>query len=420
MDTPNAAAQAFTVATNAFICSLVSRARARLVVVAPAVSTQLAEEICKRWQVLPPGAVTVVLDSEPDVYRLGYGDLAGLERLHRVAAELGVTIGRQPGLRIGLVIADGQTLIYTPTAEMIETGPGGHGAANAICLQSTPRTVEMDLGLSLFPATVGREPMSESHKESIKKDLAENPPQKFNIARKVNVFNAFIEFVDLEVEGTKLSKKTVTIPSHLLAVADAKTREQLRTTFRLVPPKGELSGAEIDRDRHLLTRRFLKVIPGHGVVIQRRDKDSFEKGVKNLQAAVQKFARRVEAKIQVRIDKNIAELSKSLLPSLSRRPPKEWIPSSGQRPPKEDVRRFLEEDLKGAFGTAAQLVGEMKVRCVFKGVTYELLKNSEFLQAATKAIPDLKRFHKEFEAAEGVTPDSPQARSKSGPGGSNE
>ena len=42
----------------------------------------------------------------------------------------------------------------------------------------------------------------------------------------------------------------------------------------------------------------------------------------------------------------------------------------------------------------------MKVRCMYKGVTYELLNEPAFIAAATKAIPELERFHQEFGAAE--------------------
>jgi hypothetical protein len=44
----------------------------------------------------------------------------------------------------------------------------------------------------------------------------------------------------------------------------------------------------------------------------------------------------------------------------------------------------------------------MGVRCRVKGVTYELLSDEVFLEAAAKALPELERFHREFVTAEGV------------------
>jgi hypothetical protein len=239
---------------------------------------------------------------------------------------------------------------------------------------------------------------------ALKHDLDVNPPQKFDLARRVRVFNAFIEFVELEVRGTEVSRRMVSIPSYLLAVADAHTREQLRTTFRLVPPGDKLSGNDIDRDRRIHTGRFLTVIPNYGTVVLRRDREAFDAGVKKLEAAVQAFADRVRENIQVRIDRNIKELVKSLLPALTKRPPREWIPSTNERPDKDTIKALLEDDLREAFGTANSLVREMGVRCRVKGVTYELLTDDAFIEAATRAIPELERFHQEFEAAKGESP----------------
>ncbi len=328
-------------------------------------------------------------------------EFAALEDLRRAATEVGADIRHQPGLRIGVVIADGRTLIYTPTARLVEAGENTHGAANAICLGAAPRNLEADLGLDQGAAPqVGRRFLGTDQVESVKNALELNPPQKFDLARKVRIFNSFIEFVELEVLGTEVSRRTVTIPSHLLAVADARTREQLHATLRLVPSDNKLSGEAIDRDRKLLTKRFLHVIPRYGTVVHRRDKEEFERGINDLRAAVVRFSKAVREQIQGAIDKNRDELVSSLLPALSQRPPREWVPSSGNHPDKATIRHYLEQDLKAAFGTADQLIREMKVRVMFKGVTYELLSDPAFLKAATTAIPDLERFHTETDAAE--------------------
>ena len=182
--------------------------------------------------------------------------------------------------------------------------------------------VEADLGLGpdgvrhVGRALLGNDQIA-SQIASVKNDLEANPSQKFDLARKVRVFNSFIEFVELEVLGTEVSRRTVTIPSHLLAVADARTREQLHATFRLVPAHDKLSGEAIDKDRKLLTKRFLHVIPRYGTVVLRRDKEAFESGIKDLEAAVAQFAQAVREEIQRAIDKNREELVKSLLPALS-------------------------------------------------------------------------------------------------------
>jgi hypothetical protein len=151
--------QAFTVATDDVIARLVREASVRLVVVAPAVSLPVAKAISEKIQALPADAITVVFDSDPEVYRLGYGTLEALDVVEQAAGARGLMIRRQPGVRIGIIIADDETLIFAPTAALVEAGPNTQGAANAIRLLAPPRTIEADLAIR-DEGTAERRPQS--------------------------------------------------------------------------------------------------------------------------------------------------------------------------------------------------------------------------------------------------------------------
>jgi hypothetical protein len=401
--TPQERTEAFTVVTDEVLLNSVLAASTRLVVVAPALSKELAEAVAKQWRALGPQRVTVILDSDAEVYRLGYGEVEALDTLSLVAQELGAELRRQPGVRIGLIVADDQMIVFVPTAALIEAGPNTRGGTNAIRLGQPPTAIAADLGLeSAQDAQIGRGTMNAEVLQQIREDLAANPPQRFDLARKMKVFNAFIEFVDLEVRGTALSQRTVTIPSYLLAVTNARTRRQLQARFQLVPPGDTLSGDALAKHRRRVTAPYLVAIPLFGTVIMRRDKPKFEAVVVALRTEVQKFAAKVKAGIQEHIDRSVNELVRSFMPSLSRRPPKEWYSPSGERPSRLQIEDLLRFDLASAFGSADELVGEMKVHCAFKGVTYELLNDPAFREAASEAIPELgDRLHSEFDAAQG-------------------
>ena len=47
---------------------------------------------------------------------------------------------------------------------------------------------------------------------------------------------------------------------------------QLHATFRLVSADHDLSGAAIDKDRKILTKRFLRIIPRFGTVVRRTER----------------------------------------------------------------------------------------------------------------------------------------------------
>jgi hypothetical protein len=396
---------AIDVAGDRQIADYVLSAQRRLVALAPAVTRLVAEAICDRWRYLGPELVSVILDIDPEVYRLGYGEAVALELLVETAASVNAVIRRQPGIRIGVIIADDRTLVYSPTPQLIEAGPNTAGAANAIYLGPVPLSLVSDLAPETGDARVGATPMAPAEIQKIRQDLTENPPQKFDIARRMNVFNSYFEFVELELAGVHIDRKRIQIPALLMGVADEKTREQIRSQFQIVPPDSILSGETLRRDRDLLVRRFMKVIPNYGSVVRRAEKDELIKEVEKLRESVVAFRNKVGVELQKSMDKSRQELVKALLPGVQRNPPKEWRFSDGRKPDKDACRIYIEQELEKAFGTAQRLLGGMEVGLQFKGVTYETLKEEGFLAAAAKAGLDVNRLHEEFEAAKATSTD---------------
>src|SRR5437773_3065993 len=102
------------------VIEFVRSARERLIFVAPAVNQAVATAICEQSASLGEAAATVILDTDPEVYRLGYGEPESL-RLLQLATDLSrLILRRQPGLRLCIVIADHRTLIFVPTPQLIE------------------------------------------------------------------------------------------------------------------------------------------------------------------------------------------------------------------------------------------------------------------------------------------------------------
>src|SRR4051812_42156101 len=87
------------------LVAIISGTRRRLIFAAPGVSKLVSTAIAKIWRSLPSG-VSIILDVDPNVCRLGYGTVEGLEQLQRTATELGAVLCHEPGIRIGLVVSD--------------------------------------------------------------------------------------------------------------------------------------------------------------------------------------------------------------------------------------------------------------------------------------------------------------------------
>ena len=432
--------QAVTVANDDSLSALILNSKRRVFLLAPAVSCRLAEVLIQQWDILGRDGVTVVLDVDAEVYRLGYGDPPALKQLEEAAAKHGTTLNTQPGIRIGLLIADDEMLVFSPTPQLIEANPKAISRAvpehvgaskslfgdqitpsasasqrvatpalavrpNAIRIGPPPAAVERDVGQGpngVKDQTIGLDKAAKSRIASVEKNLNENPPQKFDVSRSVRVFNAAFEFVEFELSGTYIDRKKVQIPKHLSGIADARTRDQLNSTFNILPPDHKLSGEHLQKDKALIVRKFLRTITNFGSAVLRRNKVEFEKDVEQLRADVAKFAESVKNDLQAAMDKNRESLVKAMLPLVKRTTPKEWCRSDGTKPDADTLRQFLDNDLRQAFGTAERLIKQMEVRLVFKGVTYELLTNEGFIKNARQAIPELNELYNEFDAAKAV------------------
>lgn len=227
-----------------------------------------------------------------------------------------------------------------------------------------------------------------------------NPPVKFDLARKVRVFNARFEFVEFELHGLFLARKRVRIPPDLLGLAkQPQAQKLLRSSFQLIDQNSEISGERVTRLKQFITKKYLINLPGYGTVILRNHKGDFQVAVKALERYVHRFRRRLKKRLQDAIEANRKILMSALLPTVIDNPPARWNRFLGGGSRDQVIERLLDKELTDAFGCSEDLFADMKVKAVFKGVTYESLNDPEFMRIATEEIPTIDDLHEEFDAA---------------------
>lgn len=389
------------------LVSLIDRATTRLLFVGPGVSKVVANALVGAWKRLGPRQVQVILDPDPEVMRLGYGSIEGLQILSDTERFLRGGLRAQPGIRIGLLVSDEVALVYSPTPLLIEGEAASPTRPNAVLLDRIPPSLAADTGLTDGGGSkLGLDPLAHQTLEAVKRDLEAAPPVKFNLARQVRVFTSRFQFVELEMTGCFVSRKKVAIPSSLIGLTrDPAVEQQFHAHFDLVH-RDRLSVSSGNRtitERSLLDRRraiekrFLIQLKGFGSVVLRGNKRDLERAVDELSSEVKAFSEGVKEALEYQMEGTQGQLVEALFPAVKNSPPPEFIKFHGPGVSDEYLRKRLAEEIARAFGPAEALVDAMSVRLVFKDVAYESLVDEVFLRVARAAMPDIDFLHKEWE-----------------------
>ena len=71
------------------------------------------------------------------MYRLGFGDHAALETIRAASANSLFDLREQAGVRIGVVLSDDTTMVYSPVSKNIEAGSTSMEKPDAIVLSGS-------------------------------------------------------------------------------------------------------------------------------------------------------------------------------------------------------------------------------------------------------------------------------------------
>ena len=210
------------------------------------------------------------------------------------------------------------------------------------------------------------------------------------MTRQVQVYHSYVQFVELRLTGTTLSRHTITIPPELLNVNRSKElQERLRSTYRLIDEKSSISGKEINEKVAQLRKSYLRSLgPRFGTVILRQVKDEFQKQVEDVRKQLEVFKKKVQSDLKNEFKSCKTELKKILSPGIKENPPDELrLGITTKKPTQEQVNRYLEDKLNSIIPDVESFVTDMYLQCDFKDVTYESLNDGMFITAMRKAYP---------------------------------
>lgn len=425
----------FQEVNDSSLIKLIGNAQQRVVFVAPGVHQAVAKALGKRLAEIDRLQVTVVIDPDEDVCRIGYGDAKGLELLSSYADRQSFALMAQPGLRVGVLLVDDVTLVWSPTPRSVEAAPLGNTAApserapNGLLLGAHPGE-QLAHAVSAagtdtlpFDAEVGVEVVTKERVQKTLDGLAKNPPIPVDLARITRVFSTKLQFAEFTVKGAKFSKRELKVSndymnadiqgelkglveSRLRAFGDFRDEEIEVPAFNNgtaafnqqgEPLTEKVSEASLQRQRNELERRYLFNVAGFGRLIAKDDKQDLERLVAAYRVQLEAYSEAIRQRLDEQAGKIIDEAAKLIAERAAR---------TGSKPDEQQLRNSIQKSLDRTKDEVPE------VKLVFKDVTYEQTKNPEFRAKVDKALPAAKRkqmgdWNHDFDAAKAAEPPSP-------------
>ena len=254
---------------------------------------------------------------------------------------------------------------------------------------------------------------SETLEGTIRK-LQEDPPEPFDLTRKVRVFSSKFQFVETELQGAEWTKRKIRISSLLI---NSDLSEDLQDTLDTqVLPYQNKSDVTIDaphivrgqiaynrngdkilvpttqRDIEMtwqeIKKRHLFTIPGFGSLVRRQDIAKFRSEIRAFKELLQDWVGKFRRQIESDKDRIIRDIVESIRSRVERSGRKDKLGGI-------DLNREIRE------GFERMRVIEPRVRVVIKNVSWESSRDTEFTDALRRALPpdDLSGWFDEFTAA---------------------
>lgn len=239
------------------------------------------------------------------------------------------------------------------------------------------------------PPSIGRNDIYEEGMEEALESLERNPPRPFDLTRLVNVYQAKIEFVELELRGAKIHQHRIQLPDDLKALLanDKEAQRRINATFQVIDGESEVSGDSLDQQIKEIRKTYLSPLKNIGTVLLKEHRESFENDLETFKAEIEVFKKTLQDKIQAEIQKNVTSLSDVFAKLISEQKPKTLIFKVSGELTLEKARKIAEDLLLRQIPSVEKLADNIELRCLYKDVTIEMLRNKEFQAQVRGAFP---------------------------------
>ena len=390
---------------SSWLADEISKAEGPVDYVAPGILEKPAKALADLAYRIGPDLIRVYLDFSEHTIRMGFGDSVKTVETLRNAD---IKVSHTSGLRTGLVLIDNDGYVFTPTALYVEAEESTAKAPNAVRL-SREQVQEARIHLSRLQKTIAltsagteeerkrirevgemkAETITDDKISKVRKRFQEAPLTRHDLSRQVRVYSAYMQYVEIELKGAALQRRTITIPKSIQGLGGGKNIDgRLKTTFNLIKKDNALSSKEFEdalRDiRDKLTPQLGK---GNDRVVLKSKKQELERRLNDLEENLKKHKERVKNMLQEELDKSRKAVVDYYLPIVRKNPPQALLGRILGEPSDNERQKWLELELNKVFPKAESLIKGMDLKIRYKDVTYESLNDTDFIKSVEEAFP---------------------------------
>lgn len=401
----------------------IGAARERIYFCGAGISVDVADAVVKASGRIDSEDIIILTDASAHSRRLGYGEHRSLEMLSNV----GVRLYELPDTRLAFCIVDNKAWIFSQLPAMVEkpdislgfnclelTGKEVSNLIDTIHLllrdsgaekpaeDTSPQQGIFDEELKATTATqslsvpsisVKAKPLAKAEICKTSAELKVNPPQRFDVSRQLTIFNSRLEFVELELQGIQIERQVFKFPDEIKSIltGDKDAHSRLSASYKMIDANSKLSSKKITGQIDELRNAFLKPMGELGRIIKRTQISDFEKGLEKIRKEIEKFSKTLEKSLDGELKKSRIALAKMLADRLKKNPPQGLIAFAEGGPiTNKKARDYLNEVLEKYMPNSTKVAGNIKLRCDYKSVTYNMLKDNTFQQKIKELYPKEK------------------------------
>ena len=366
----------------------IERAESEIWFIAPAITEPLAQKIIDADNRTGQNScVLITLDDAMD--RHGYGETKGV----RLLMDEGKNIKHANGILISaLVIKHDICAVWAPVAERVDSIE--RVSINGFLFEKEEEMEAFQYRIQKLLQVEQSQPnenqfdnkeiikvvdVSEEEIKVAEKNLVEHPPRDFKDEKKLEVYSAYIGFIEIQLTGSSLAKSTtLSIPKEYIEIGlNENARKQLTEKLRLDLSKHVDIGVPhvknlVDAFRKTFTRKLGKPI---GRVYRKKDWETMEKELSTINNHIDEANRNINKILKKAVEHEINEYATK------------WFESNSSKT-QENTKDKLIEILNKRWEKQSRPT-KLELECITKDLTWVTLNDENIQNQIELEYPEI-------------------------------